>query len=87
MAVTVQITLPDEVLRAADYPPSGADALLRLELALSFFQRDVLSFGQARELAGLSAWEFLEALRDRKIPLHYGDAEYEEDSLVVQELA
>jgi predicted HTH domain antitoxin len=45
--------------------------VIKRELAAFFFQRGVLSFGQARQFAGLSVWDFLEFLRERKIPLHY----------------
>ncbi|MBI5444676.1 MAG: UPF0175 family protein [Deltaproteobacteria bacterium] len=86
MALTVEITLPDQVLAAAGYPASEAASLLKRELGASFFQRGVLSFGQARQLAGVSVWEFMELLRERKIPLHYDKAEYEEDSRTAQEV-
>jgi len=47
----------------------------------------VLSFGQARQLAELSVWDFLELLRERKVALHYGIPEYEEDLKTIQDLS
>lgn len=55
------------------------------ELAVSFFQRNMLSFGQARQLADLSLWDFLDLLRERKVPLHYNGSDYEEDLKTIQE--
>lgn len=85
MPFTVELTLPEKVLTAAGFSQSEAPSMLQRELAASFFQRGVLSFGQARQLAGVSVWDFIEFLRDRKIPLHYDKIEYEEDSRSVQD--
>ena len=52
---------------------------LKLELALTLFQQNKLSFGKARELAELSVIEFQRELGRRKIPPHYGVREFEED--------
>ena len=38
-----------------------------------------LSFGQVRRLAELSVVDFLDALKERKITLHYDLADYEDD--------
>jgi len=35
--------------------------------------------GVARKLAGISKWEFIEGLAERKIPRHYGEKELQED--------
>jgi len=86
MGLTVKITLPEKVLLAAGYPKSEAASMLKMELAGAFFQRGVLSFGPARQLAELSVWEFLDFLRERKIPLHYDKADYEEDCRTVEDL-
>lgn len=86
MPVTIEVTLPERVFLSTGSPPSEATTLIKRELAASFFQRGALGFGQARELAELSVWEFLDLLRDRKIPLHYGQTEYEEDTRTIQEL-
>jgi predicted HTH domain antitoxin len=48
-------------------------------LALALFQQSKLSFGKARELAGLSVLEFQRELGRRKIPIHYDTADFEQD--------
>ncbi|MEY2879340.1 MAG: hypothetical protein RLZZ15_1720 [Verrucomicrobiota bacterium] len=52
---------------------------LKLELALALFHQAKLSFGKARELAGMSVPEFQRELGRRKIPIHYGVADFEHD--------
>ena len=43
------------------------------------FQMDVLTLAQAAGVAGLHRMQFQEELAKRKIPLHYGVEELEED--------
>jgi len=50
-----------------------------LELATAIHRRGIISFGNARKLAGVSKWEFLEELGKRKIERHYTEKELEED--------
>jgi len=37
------------------------------------------SFGKARELAGMTVWDFQLLLGSRKIPIHYDIQDYEDD--------
>ena len=60
-------------------PRGGQEQVLRLELALALYQRDILAMGPARRLADASKWEFLEELGKRKIERHYIAEELEED--------
>ena len=50
-----------------DVPPEASQKSILEELACAMFQKDALSFGQARELAGLGFFEFQKALADRNI--------------------
>jgi len=52
---------------------------MKRELAVLLFQQDKLSFGKARELAGVTVWAFQPLLGSRGITVHYGMADYEED--------
>jgi predicted HTH domain antitoxin len=81
-----ELTLPEKVIDALGFGSDDVGAAVKCELAVSLFQRHSLTFGQARELAELSVWDFLELLRERKVPLHYGFPEYEEDLKTIQEL-
>ena len=81
-----EITLPEKVLNFLGLPRKDLEKGLKRELAIHLFQSEVLSFGQARELSGMSVWDFIELLKDRKTSLHYGLLEYEEDSETVERL-
>jgi predicted HTH domain antitoxin len=85
MPVKCEITLPDKILIALGLREEEIGDALKKELAVYFFQRNVLSFGQARQLSGLSVWDFLEFMKERKVPLHYGVYEYEEDLKTIKE--
>ncbi len=52
---------------------------MKLELALMLFQQGKLSFGKAREMAGLTVWEFQLLLGQRKILVHYDVQDYVAD--------
>lgn len=49
------------------------------KLALSLYRCNALSFGKARQLAGLNKWEFQKELQQRKMLRHYSSKELEED--------
>ena len=59
---------------------------LKLELALTLFQQEKLSFGKARELAGMSILQFQRELGRRNIPPHYDVREFEQDLATLKEL-
>jgi len=80
-----EIEIPNQIIRALGIVDNEVPYTIKKELAVYFFQRDMLSFGQARQLSGLSVWEFMEILRDRKVPLHYSETEYIEDSAAIKE--
>lgn len=44
---------------------------LKLELAVTLYVQEKLSLGKARELAGMSSWEFRQILSTRRISPHY----------------
>lgn len=76
------IEIPGGVLRAARM----SEADIRRELAILLFQQEKLSFGKARELAGLGVWTFQQLLGSRDIPPHYGVADYDIDLVTLDDL-
>ena len=82
MSSTVAIEIPREILHVTRMTPEE----LRWELAVSLFQQHRLSFGKARELAGMTVWAFQQLLGSRGIPIHYGIEDYEEDLKTLREL-
>ncbi|VTT85726.1 hypothetical protein DM2_1764 [Halorubrum sp. DM2] len=73
------IEIDDDVYEALQLPERERSPALKRELAVSLYAQDVLSFGKARALAGLSKREFQDLLGEREIPRHYGERELEED--------
>jgi len=59
-------TLPDELVQSTQL----TEAELRAELALSLFQQERLTSGQAAILSGLPQGDFQRLLVSRRIPLH-----------------
>ncbi|MCF6152549.1 MAG: UPF0175 family protein [Candidatus Kuenenia stuttgartiensis] len=87
MPIKYDIEIPERVIKALGLRESEVSETLKKELSVYFFEKKLLSFGQARQFSGLSVWDFLEFLRERKIPLHYDLAEYEEDLETIRELS
>ncbi len=82
MVEKVLIEIPREVLRATRMTPEE----LRRELAVYLYQEGRLSFGTARQMTGMNAWDFQQLLGSRGIEAHYGVEEYERDLLTLEEL-
>ena len=74
-----EIEIDDEIYEALKIPEAEREATVKTELAVSLYDRGVLSFGKARRLAGLSKQAFHELLGDRQIERHYTREELEED--------
>lgn len=70
--------------QALHLPLADQRQQLVLELALALYARGVLSFGKARELAGLSKHEFGWVLGRRDIPRHYSAEDLQDDLAYAQ---
>jgi len=82
MSSTITLEIPPEVIPATRMTPQE----LRRELAVHLFQQGRLSFGKAREMAGMTVWAFQQLLGSRGIPVHYDLEDYEEDLATLKEL-
>jgi len=76
-----------EVPEGLRVPPGELEERLRIELALRLYEKGIASLGQARRIAGLSKWDFLELLAKEGIPLHYDEEELREDLEAAKRLA
>lgn len=77
--MALQLRIPDSVTQAIRLPEKRMEEDLLVELAVALYTQEVLSFGKARELAGMSKYEFGQLLGRRGIPRHYGWEELEDD--------
>jgi predicted HTH domain antitoxin len=84
--ISFNISLPETAITALGYRESEAGESLKKEIAVYFFDRNILTFGQARQLAEMPLWDFLDLLRERKVPLHYDAAAYENDLKTIREI-
>lgn len=71
----VRFDIPQDILDSARLNVDG----MKLELAVALYAQWRLGVGKARELAGLSLWEFRQILASRKISPHYDTEDLAED--------
>ena len=79
---TITLDIPSEVLHATRLTQEQ----LKAELAVHLFEQGKLSFGKARQLAGMDVWQFMQLLGSRDIPIHYDVEDYEEDLKALEQL-
>jgi len=69
----------DEIRDALRIPPEEQERRLRKELALRLYEKQILSLGKARQLAGMEKWDFLLLLAQEEIPRQYDTKELDLD--------
>ncbi len=82
----VVVEFPEDVIKILNIPKDELSSELKTQIALFFYEKGKLSFGKARELAGLSVWEFMEKLKENQIPLKYDVEDFKEDLETVKKL-
>jgi predicted HTH domain antitoxin len=80
--ILYSIEIPPEVIHTTHMSPQD----MKRELALALFQQEKISFGKAREMAGMTVWAFQQLLGSRDIPVHYDIQDYLEDQAAVDAL-
>lgn len=68
---TVQVDLPEELLRSARLDTASTSQEVAKLIALELYREGTLSLGKAAELSGASVDEFLLFSGRRDVPLHY----------------
>jgi predicted HTH domain antitoxin len=59
---------------------------LKIEIAIALYEKGILSFGQARKLAGMEYFEFEKLLFDRNVPSGYTADDLESDLATLKKL-
>jgi len=75
----LQLGVPDSITQAIRLPEERMMQGLLEELAVALYAQGLLSFGKARELAGMGKYEFGRLVGERGIPRHYGREELKDD--------
>ncbi len=73
------LEISSDLAEALRLPEDERLTRLQRELAIRLYQKGLLSFGKARELAALSKWEFHELLSQKGIERSYDEKELEDD--------
>jgi len=69
--MSIVVEIPDSVASSLRLPGSEVPSRLRCELAAALYQQEILAFGKAAELAGLTREQFAVELNRRNIHRHY----------------
>jgi len=83
----LNLEIPEELIQSLKLPRDEVPARLKRELALRLYEKGLLSFGKARELAGMTRWEFSRLLGEEGIPRHYDFEEFDRDMRTLEELS
>ncbi len=78
----MSVVIPDEILEASRMTAEE----LRQEIAVLLFEKGKLTLAQASRMAGMERLRFQHLLAARKIPVHYGTPELEQDLAVLRKL-
>ena len=76
---TVKIEIPEEFARSFGATDEEAARNAKLTLAIGMYRNGRWSTRKAGEFAGKNRWEFMDILKDRKIPMPYTREMLEED--------
>jgi len=76
---TVCIEISEKIIFSLKIPNSELQERLRTELAIRLYQKGILGFGKARELAGLHKWDFQKMLTKENVAVNYDSDELEKD--------
>ena len=81
----IGVELPEDLVDAIKLPLGEVPMRLRKELAVRLYEKRLLGFGKARQLAEMSKWEFQRLLGEEKILRSYDSEELEKDIESLQE--
>jgi predicted HTH domain antitoxin len=82
----VSIDIQEDLVQAIRVPASEVPGRLKRELAVRLYEKGLLSFGKARELAEMPRWAFHDLLGEEGIQRRYEMEELEDDLNTLEEL-
>lgn len=77
--MSIQIEIADGVVEALKSPRGYVKEELVSLLSVKLYEKGILGMGKARELAGMSMYEFLALLKRENVYLNYDVEEFEKD--------
>ncbi len=79
MTKDIILTIPLSLAQEMKLPPDTIREELMSELAVSLYQRWIITTAQACRLSGLDRFQFEELLGKRQIPIHYSEEDLDQD--------
>ena len=83
----VLIDVPEELIHAIKLPPKEIPTRLKRELAVRLYMKGLLNFGKARQVAGMTRWDFHDLLGSEGIERRYDVNDLEDDLQTLEELS
>ena len=77
--MVIHLEIPDTVTEAMRLPAGERQQRILIELAISLYAQGILSFGKARQLCGMTKYDFGVLLGKRSIPRHYTEEDLQDD--------
>ncbi len=77
--MSITLDIPESVVKSLRVPEGAIEDRLRMELAITSYAQQLLSFSKASELAKMDRFLFADLVTQRGIPRHYGQEELAED--------
>ena len=77
--MTIHLEIPDAVADAMRLPGDERQQRITIELAVALYAQGILSFGKARQLCGVTKYEFGVLLGQRGVPRHYTEEDLQDD--------
>ena len=77
--MTISLEIPEDILRTVKIPAERLEGELKKELALQLYRDRLISFANARRLAGLTRIKFHYLLGEQQISRHYDVEDYRKD--------
>jgi len=81
----IKVEIPKEFSLLCKIDEDDIPAYIRKLITLELFREGKISIGKASEIAGLSVWEMMSLLKEKKIPLNYSVKDFEKDMKLVKE--
>ena len=82
----ITIEIPENVTRTAKIPRQEIDLRFKQELAIRLYEQNILTFGKARLLAGLTKWQFHRLLGKENIVRKYDVEDLKTDLKTLEKL-
>ncbi|NLL10319.1 MAG: UPF0175 family protein [Methanomicrobiales archaeon] len=79
MSEDIILVIPSYLAQNMKLPPDTIREELMSELAVSLYQRGIITSAQACRLAGFDRYQFEDLLWKRQIPVHYSEEDLGKD--------